>query len=64
MTHRTGSLKPSKEFATRGNHKSAKTYDMELRKKIEKELRQGWMFPLPKIYLNLKSWGACSSRDG
>jgi hypothetical protein len=40
------------EFITRGNHKSAKKYDSELCKTIEKELKQGWMFPLPLNYIS------------
>jgi hypothetical protein len=38
------------EFITRGNHKSAITYDSELQKIITQEVNQGWMLPLPLAY--------------
>jgi len=50
-------LAKNKEFATRGNHKSAKIYDAELHKTIEKELKQGWMFPLPLDYISTLKHG-------
>jgi hypothetical protein len=50
-------LAKNKEFATRGNHKSAKICDAELRKTIEKELRQRWMFPLPLDYISTLKHG-------
>ncbi len=45
-------LAKNEDFICRGNHKSAKTYDTELKKMILKELSQGWMFPLPLSYIN------------
>jgi hypothetical protein len=50
-------LAKNKEFATRGNHKSAKIYDAELHKTIKKELKQGWMFPLPLDYISTLKHG-------
>jgi hypothetical protein len=46
------SIAKNSEFITRENHKSAKKYDPELCKTIEKELQQGWMFPLPLKYIS------------
>jgi hypothetical protein len=53
----TDRLAKNKEFATRGNHKSAITYDVELQKTIQKELKQGWMFPLPLSYISTLKHG-------
>jgi hypothetical protein len=39
------------EFITRGNHKSAITYETELQKIINLEIQQGWMLPLPLHYI-------------
>jgi hypothetical protein len=33
-----------------GNHKSAQKYDAELGVTLEKEVQQGWMFPIPLDY--------------
>ena len=40
------------ELAKRGNHKSAATYSDFLTSSLAKEIKQGWMIPLPAAYLN------------
>jgi hypothetical protein len=35
------------DHIARGNHKSASTYASELMSKIEDEVKQGWMVPIP-----------------
>jgi hypothetical protein len=44
-------IKKNSEFITRGNHKSAITYESELHKIISQEIAQGWMLPLPLTYI-------------
>jgi hypothetical protein len=40
------------EFIKRGNHKSAITHHTILRDIIQKEVRQGWMIPIPIHFIN------------
>ncbi len=40
------------EFIARGNHKSAITHHNVLRSIIDKEVKQGWMIPIPLHYVN------------
>jgi hypothetical protein len=42
----------NKELIDRGNHKSALKYSDELQTTLEKEVEQGWMFPLPLTYIS------------
>ncbi len=42
----------NREFITRGNHKSAITYEEEFTKIILSEVSQGWTIPLPLHYIN------------
>ena len=41
------------EGLQRGNHKGATIFHTELEKKFEKEIKHGWMLPLPKEAANL-----------
>ncbi len=50
-------LAKNDEFISRGNHKSAKTYDKKLCKTIIQEIKQGWMFPLPLHYISTLKHG-------
>lgn len=42
----------NKIFIARGNHKSANTYLHVLKDILEKEVKQGWMIPIPLKYIN------------
>jgi hypothetical protein len=46
-----------KELVERGNHKSALKYSSELSITLEKEIQQGWMFPLPLNYVSCLDHG-------
>jgi hypothetical protein len=45
-------LAKNRELIERGNHKSAVKYTAEFQKTVEKEVSQGWMIPLPLIYIS------------
>jgi len=42
----------NKELIERGNHKSALKYNSELKEVLKKEVKQGWMIPLPLTYIS------------
>jgi len=42
----------NKELSERGNHMSALKYNSELKEILEKEVKQGWMIPLPLTYIS------------
>jgi hypothetical protein len=45
-------IKKNKEFMQRGNHKSALNYNEVYHSTVIKEVKQGWMVPLPLPYIN------------
>jgi hypothetical protein len=56
-------LAKNNDFITRGNHKSASTYEAELQKIVTQEVHQGWMLPLPFILHSIpSSWRDSSCR--
>jgi hypothetical protein len=48
----TERVQKNNEFITRGNHKSANTYLNTLKEILDKEVKQGWMIPIPLKYLS------------
>jgi hypothetical protein len=45
-------LQKNEEFIARGNHKSANKYLAILKDTLEKEVKQGWMIPVPLHFIN------------